>query len=97
MENPYLQYFIELPSFQEKAPFHHSLMTHFRKRLVPDIINEVNEWIIMEEQNQTGDQDKDEGNGSSVNKTQTDKNDSETKENRGKLILDVTCAPADIS
>jgi len=69
MENPYLQYFIELPSFQEKAPFHHSLMTRFRKRLGPDIINEVNEWIVMEEQIQTDDQDNDEGNDSSINKT----------------------------
>ena len=32
-ENPYLQYFIGLPEFQEKAPFDHSLMTRFRKRL----------------------------------------------------------------
>ncbi len=56
-ENPYLQYFIGLPAFQETEPFHHSLMTHFRKRLGPDIINEVNEWIVMEEQKQ--DQEKD--------------------------------------
>ncbi len=68
-----------------------------RKRLGPEIINEVNEWIVMEEQNQTDDQDNDEGNDSSINKTQTDNNDFDTKENRGKLILDATCAPADIS
>lgn len=42
-ENPYLQYFICLPAFQEEAPFHHSLMTHFRKRLGANIINELNE------------------------------------------------------
>ena len=72
-------------------------MTRFRKRLGPDIINEVNEWIVMEEQIQTDDQDNDEGNDSSINKTQTDNNDFDTKENRGKLILDATCAPADIS
>src|SRR5690625_5814564 len=32
-ENPYLQYFIGLHVFQEKAPFDPSSMTHFRKRL----------------------------------------------------------------
>ncbi|MGX4668055.1 transposase [Cerasibacillus sp. JNUCC 74] len=32
MENPYLQYFIGLHEFQEKAPFDASSMTHFRKR-----------------------------------------------------------------
>ncbi|MBS4495492.1 transposase [Cronobacter sakazakii] len=28
-----IQYFIGLPKFYEDEPFHHSLMTHFRKRL----------------------------------------------------------------
>ena len=32
-ENLYLQYFIGLPEFQEKAPFDHSLMTRFKKRI----------------------------------------------------------------
>jgi IS5 family transposase len=48
-ENPYLQYFIGLPGFQEKAPFHHSLMTHFRKRLNKKAINQINEWTALEE------------------------------------------------
>src|SRR5690625_7921781 len=30
-ENPYLQYFIGLHSFQEKAPFDSSSLTHIRK------------------------------------------------------------------
>ncbi len=47
-ENPYLQYFIGLPRFQEEPPFHPSSMVHFRKRLGPDIIKQVNEWIIAE-------------------------------------------------
>jgi predicted nucleic acid-binding Zn ribbon protein len=45
-----LQYFIGLPEFQEKAPFDHFLMTRFRKRLGANIINELNEWIALEEQ-----------------------------------------------
>lgn len=32
-ENPYCQYFLGLPGYQEEPPFHHSLMTHFRKLL----------------------------------------------------------------
>ncbi|MGG3986938.1 IS5/IS1182 family transposase, partial [Heyndrickxia faecalis] len=32
------------------APFDHSLMTRFRKRLGANIINELNEWIVLEEQ-----------------------------------------------
>jgi len=45
-ENPYLQYFIGLSEFQQKAPFDSSLMTHFRKRFDASIINQVNEWMV---------------------------------------------------
>lgn len=56
-ENPYLQYFLGLPEFQETAPFDPSMMTHFRKRLGSEIINQVNEWIIMEESEQENQDD----------------------------------------
>lgn len=48
MENPYLQFFIGYSEFVDKEPFHHSLMTHFRNRLDPDILLEINEWIVAE-------------------------------------------------
>lgn len=44
-ENAYLQYFLGFPRFQEGLPFVDSLITHFRKRFSPDILNEVNERI----------------------------------------------------
>lgn len=37
-ENPYLQYFIGLPSYQEEPPFDASTLVLFRKRLSPEII-----------------------------------------------------------
>jgi hypothetical protein len=46
-ENPYLQYFIGLSAFVEKAPFSHTLMTHFRKRLGKNAVNEINEMITL--------------------------------------------------
>src|SRR5699024_11606740 len=49
-ENPYLQYFIGLHVFQEKAPFDPSSMTHFRKRFDADFINNLNERIVREQQ-----------------------------------------------
>ncbi|WP_430143479.1 transposase [Paenibacillus cisolokensis] len=49
LENPYLQYFLGLPEYQYRRPFHHSLMTHFRKRLSVKILDEVNDWIALEE------------------------------------------------
>jgi transposase, IS5 family len=112
-ENPYLQYFIGLPGFQETSPFHPSLMTHFRKRLGADIIHEVNEWIALEgktRESQDSKDDNDPSNGSStsdgtdsstIESSATDssaeKQELQDRPNHGKLLLDATCAPADIA
>ena len=45
-ENPYLQYFIGLLSYRNKAPFAPSLLLGFRKRLTEEILGEINEMII---------------------------------------------------
>lgn len=103
-ENPYLQYFLGLPGFQSKKPFHPSLMVHFRKRLGEDVVNKVNEWIVMEACDMDGD-DEDEssdddssGNGSPGHVEQSSRTDtSVAKTNKGKLMLDATCTPADIA
>ncbi len=99
-ENPYLQYFIGLPAFQETAPFHHSLMTHFRKRLGANIINEVNEWIALEEQNDGEDDNNPDDPPPSEGRSldgHTEPQNSEEATPKGKLLLDATCAPADIA
>jgi IS5 family transposase len=48
MENPYLQFFLGYSGYVDQEPFHHSLMTHFRARLVVDILAEVNGWVAKE-------------------------------------------------
>lgn len=45
-ENPYYQYFIGMPGYEDKYPFVPSLLVEFRKRLTEDVLNEVNEIII---------------------------------------------------
>ena len=45
-ESPYLQYFIGLPRFQNKAPFQPTLLVEFRKRLNQEILEKCNEVII---------------------------------------------------
>lgn len=102
-ENPYLQYFLGLEAYQEEPPFDPSLLTYFRKRLGPDAINQVNEWIV-----QTGIQEEEDGDdaerrdepptssGADANgDPQTESQESRT--HQGKLILDATCAPADVA
>ena len=45
-ENPYLQYFIGLPGFQEEAPFDASTLVLFRKRISAEMLMEVNEYLL---------------------------------------------------
>ena len=85
-ENPYLQYFLGLPEYKDEEPFHHSLMTHFRKRFDKDTLAKINESIVFHSRDQ---ENKGEPQGDSSSDTPTD--------NRGKLIVDATCTPADIT
>ncbi|GAW28874.1 transposase [Carboxydocella sp. ULO1] len=100
-ENHYLQYFIGLTGFVQKPPFDPSLMVHFRKRLDKDIINEVNELIAKPaakpQKEDKRDDNKDDNSSSNAGKSSSpDSPPSEEQPNRGKLILDATCTPADI-
>ena len=86
-ENPYYQFFIGLPGYQEDAPFVPSLLVEFRKRLTDDVLAEINEMIA--EYNHPDDHN---GDG-----TGGDDRPSDPDENQGTLILDATCAPQQIS
>lgn len=92
-ENPYYQYFIGLPGYEDKIPFVPSLLVEFRKRLSEDVLNEINEMIIAF----NAQQDDDDSNDGSGDAGQSDRQDSATdSENAGTLILDATCAPQNI-
>ena len=92
-ENPYYQYFIGLPGYEDKIPFVPSLLVEFRKRLSEDVLNEINEMIIA----YNAQQDDDDSNGGSGDAGQSDQqNSAPDSENAGTLILDATCAPQNI-
>ena len=92
-ENPYYQYFIGLPGYEDKIPFVPSLLVEFRKRLSEDVLNEINEMIIAF----NAQQDDDDSNDGSGDTGQSDQQDSATdSENAGTLILDATYAPQNI-
>jgi len=88
-ENPYLQFFIGLETYQHAAPFDASMLTHFRKRLKHTDLGALQEELLQrhlaEERKraEAKDQDDDGNDGPPANK--------------GKLIVDATCAPADIA
>ncbi len=87
-ENPYLQYFIGLAEFSNEIPFDPSMFVHFRKRLDKDIVQQVNKRIVelAGEEQCSGNEDD----------SNNEKPDSEGS-NKGKLIIDATCAPADVA
>lgn len=81
-ENPYLQFFVGMPGYQEDKPFDASTMVHFRKRLTAEMLNEVNEIILDFHEEEKEEQDDD------------DSNDDGDSSNKGTLMLDATCAPS---
>ena len=78
-ENPYYQYFIGLPGYEDKIPFVPSLLVEFRKRLSEDVLNEINDMIIEYNSQQDNDDSDDvSGNGGQPDQ-QDPANDSEEK------------------
>ncbi len=93
-ENPYLQYFIGLPGYQDEPPFDPSTMVLFRKRINAQMIAEANDYMLsyLNQKNDEDDEPKPpEGGG-----TSNDDPVSDESENKGTLILDATCAPVNI-
>lgn len=101
-ENPYLQYFIGLKEWQTEPPFCSSSLSNFRKRFDAKTLNWINELICGVERaaespvaqsvrNRSNDDDKNDHNPPGGSPPEVG-----SKPNKGKLILDATCAPADI-
>ena len=66
-ENPYLQYFCGYSCFDDsKPPFDASLMVHFRKRITPEILAEINEMIIQEARDDKDDDGNDGNSGTMI-------------------------------
>jgi hypothetical protein len=95
-ENPYYQYFIGLPGYQDRPPFDSSTIVGFRKRITAEMLMEANEALLkMNEPKDDDHDDSDSGSGSSSNDSD-DNDEKEKPKNKGKLILDATCAPSNI-
>ncbi|MEM7067232.1 MAG: IS5 family transposase [Cyanobacteria bacterium P01_B01_bin.77] len=93
-ENPYLQYFLGLYEYSDTPPFDASMLVHFRKRISFELVSEVNESVVqadMPPSPQISPPPKETA-------SESDDDDSEPPEsnNQGQLIVDASCAPADI-
>ena len=81
-ENPYMQYFIGLKEYTSRCPFGESTMVAFRKRFTEEELAQINEWILEARKKKPSDNETPKPGGSS---------------NKGTLMLDATCTPADIT
>lgn len=82
-ENPYLQYFIGISSYSNETPFDSSMLVHFRQRIGIELVNRINQKMVKVML---------EDSSKPIKKKELNE-----QTNRGKLILDATCAPSDIS
>ena len=80
-------------------------MTHFRKRFNADLINDLNERIVQKQQKTSSQKrskndppDNDGGTSSSgSSSSSTQPKNGQSSLNQGKLLVDATCAPSDIT
>lgn len=86
-ENPYLQYFCGMKEFSTEAPFHSTMFVHFRKRFPADGLSSINEAIVARAAEKTSKDDDDQDMSGGCGE----------ESNKGKLVLDATCVPADIT
>jgi IS5 family transposase len=89
-ENPYIQFFLGLKQYEDEPLFHPTMFVHFRKRFPAETMNQINELITQKAIEETSAKNKED------NKNDDDASSSETK-NKGKLLVDATCAPEDIN
>jgi hypothetical protein len=82
MENPYLQHFIGMERWSNEAPFDPSLMVWFRKRLSKKVLAEINEEMCRR---------------AAQPEAEAPGDNDDDEPHGGTLILDATCAPADIA
>lgn len=91
VENPYLQYFIGLESFQHKCPFTAPALVNFRKRLSAEFLMEINEMYLEHKQATPEHFSENESD-----RAMAANESEEEKDNLGTLIIDATCSPSNI-
>lgn len=95
-ENPYLQYFLGLSEYSDKAPFEASMLVHFRKRVKRELIGQLNEAIVQQSCQNNSAPPEDSATTSVEKDEDNDDNEPPSASNAGQLIVDASCTPADI-
>jgi len=104
LENPYMQFLIGLQEFTHEEPFSVRSVTNFRKRLDAETIDRINREIFRKEAAAARGDGPEDGTGNGCGGSGPEGGDDGrpfdgggAPPNRGFLILDATCTPADIA
>lgn len=92
-ENPYLQYYLGLQEFRDKPLFDPSMMVHFRSRFSEESHQRINAEIIA----RASASPEAESAGSPQDDDKQDDEQSPPPTHAGKLLIDASCTPADIT
>lgn len=100
-ENPYLQYFLGLHEYLREDLFDASMMVHFRKRISPEALEKVNHAMVSGARRQTEPPEPPTaGSAPAADDAQAAAEAGHLPDaapNNGKLLIDATCTPADIT
>lgn len=89
-ENPYLQYFMGMPSFSKEPPFTPPALVYFRKRLSVEEINKINDdFLQMAEPTPEHVEERESDRAKEVKEENEDGN-------KGTMIMDATCSPSNM-
>ncbi len=92
VENPYLQYFLGYGEYSDQQPYDPSTLVYFRKRLNDKVMDKIIDRMFVPRSKGGSDNNKESGNSSGDSKPGP-----EDQKNSGTMIIDATCAPADIA
>ena len=90
LENPYMQFLIGLHEFVTESPFSQSTMTSFRKCITKEMIDEINDNLFRPTK-------KDDDETPPKNDNDEKPSTEDMPKNKGSLLLDATCAPANMA
>ena len=106
-ENPYLQAFLGFASYSSAKPFDASSLVHFRKRIGSELVDALNRVVVAQFQSSdavttapdetASDDDDDVGPDAPGRSSDGGIRDDASDSPDGTLMLDATCAPADIT
>ena len=95
-ENPYLQYFLGFSEYRDTASFDASMLVYFRQRLNLELLTQVNDAVVESVLASESPPSPPNITSAEASPSRDDEDELPPPPNQGQLLIDATCAPADI-